>query len=365
MSSGKYTSMPPLDRNQYRAMIWKSPSEMITTACTISGKAWKMITGSLNSAMAGGSRISFARIRSKMARRNSHLKARAIRNRFQSSILLARRFSPPKTRSLQNRWYLAQCSLMKKWIWRRSSKATKARIHAPDRAVCISASLNGRMGSLAMVPHTRAANPPRSRNRNFTRSHQGSGFRVARSSSRSRPLYSGGGPGPRSWSGQAQPDCGPLELMSSLLHGPRLHYLIYRPFVIQVTVSLAADHEQIQQARLGIDQPRLVHRVERGPQSDVEHDPVAVDPTFQDQVGVLQQLHARRILGLKLIQGEDTVSDRPEREGILLLFAQLPHLSEPLWIGRTSAEEVSERGFGARVERHHPDRGLGRGFPLR
>src|SRR6266536_3465219 len=77
---------------------------------------------------------------------------------------------------------------------------------------------------------------PRRRMRILIRSHHASGFRVRRSSSRTRLWYSGRRIGPGG-SGRARP-VSRSEVISALLYGPRLHDLVDGLLVVEVAVGL-------------------------------------------------------------------------------------------------------------------------------
>ena len=104
MSSGKYTSMPPLDRNQKMATNWITAMNMKNTTCRSRGIADQMVPGSSNRARIGDLSLAAPRMMARTAISASHLPARAIRNRVQSLSLPDFFSSPPKTLFCQNWW---------------------------------------------------------------------------------------------------------------------------------------------------------------------------------------------------------------------------------------------------------------------
>src|SRR5438067_7878882 len=163
-----------------------------------------------------------------------------------------------------------------------------------DRTVSQNASRAEMIGLSETAPQKKKRKSATIARSSLTRSHGASGLRVGSSSSRGRLLYSAGGTGPVSWSGHASPGLPfplpvsasligspclvprPLhrpatwELRSSLRCGARSLALLDRPRrddfvdglgILHVAPRLAPDHECVEQARRGIGQRRLVHRI--------------------------------------------------------------------------------------------------------
>src|SRR6516162_4210693 len=65
------------------------------------------------------------------------------------SVVLSR---PPKTVCVQNLWYPAQCSLIRKWIWRSASRQASTNTHEPLLISVRIASLMPISGLLAIGP---------------------------------------------------------------------------------------------------------------------------------------------------------------------------------------------------------------------
>src|SRR5262245_53337311 len=104
------------------------------------------------------------------------------------------------------------------------------KIHHLSRASSRTASPKGSSGLSARSAQTKNQNSaPRSR-RYLTRSHSANGLRVWRSSSRGRLVNCG-------------PVVGPVGVISSFLHGPRVHDRVDRVLLAFVAPGTAADRE--------------------------------------------------------------------------------------------------------------------------
>jgi len=97
------------------------------------------------------------------------------------SLRWVARSRPPKNVCVQNLWYAAQCSLIRKWIWRSASRQNRMNTHEPLLSSVRIASLMPISGLFAIADQTRIHQSSARRSRNFSRSQRGMGFLVRRS----------------------------------------------------------------------------------------------------------------------------------------------------------------------------------------
>jgi hypothetical protein len=87
--------------------------------------------------------------------------------------------NPPNTFSDQKRWYPGDFSLMKKWIWRITSRPASQISHCESRSWISAASLNGSSGLSAIDAHTMISQAMTNNSSSRTRSHSDIRLRVA------------------------------------------------------------------------------------------------------------------------------------------------------------------------------------------
>ena len=154
-------------------------------SCSTNGSTCHSSSGARSSARTGEVWITFPMTTATIAIHSTQVSVRRIRNLVQSdSLRWVSRSNPPNTACVQNRWYAAECSLIRKWIWRRASRPASTNTHAPDLSSVRIASDRPISGLLAIADQTRIHQISPRRIRNFSRSQRDSGFLVPRSSSR-------------------------------------------------------------------------------------------------------------------------------------------------------------------------------------
>ncbi len=105
MSSGKYVSTPPLDRNQNRPTNWMMTKKNRKTICRKNGSACQISAGAWSSAANGLMSRTAPSTRAIRVMKKTILSALARRKRVQSSKRRwVQRSKPPKTFWLQKRW---------------------------------------------------------------------------------------------------------------------------------------------------------------------------------------------------------------------------------------------------------------------
>src|SRR6266508_1026233 len=184
-----------------------------------------------------------------------------------------------------------------------SSRAPSTKIHRFSLAVSLTASLNGSSGLSAIAAQTKNQKSAVRRSRYLTRSQSDCGLRVGRSSSRGRLVNCG-------------PETGAVEVISSLLHGPRVHDRVDRVLLVLIAAAAAAHHEQVQLLCVGVDDAYLVERHEplavREP--DVEREPEPVESAVARELVEPQDLELVAIALLRdLVDRDHEVAHRDRK----------------------------------------------------